>query len=76
MTITAQELLEHKGYRGSVEIDFDSDTLHGLVQGIPDVVHYEAAGPQALDRAFRESVDDYLAFCQASGKPAAPPAST
>lgn len=60
--------LEHRGYLGSVEVDLESNTLHGLVQGINDVVHYEADSPAELLEAFRGSVDDYLAWCEERGE--------
>ncbi len=61
--------LEHRGYLGSVEVDVASNTLHGTVQGINDVIHYEADSPAALLEAFRGSVDDYLAWCEEAGHP-------
>lgn len=63
MNSIAKTLLEHQGYFGSVEIDVESDRLHGTVQGINDIIHYEAESPRALEQAFRDSVTDYLAFC-------------
>jgi len=60
--------LEHRGYLGSIEVDVSSNTLHGTVQGINDVIHYEADSPAELLEAFRGSVDDYLAWCEESGQ--------
>ncbi len=60
--------LEHAGYFGSVEYDIESGTLHGTVQGLVDVVTYEAKTLPALAKAFRGSVNDYLAFCAERGE--------
>jgi predicted HicB family RNase H-like nuclease len=68
MSTTAPNILQHKGYVGTVEVDLDSGLLHGTVQGINDVVHYEATTVKALTKAFRASVDDYLAMCAAAGE--------
>lgn len=55
-------MLQHKGYIGSVE--FDDDVFHGRVLGIRAVVTFEGTSVKELKRAFKESVDDYLAFCK------------
>jgi predicted HicB family RNase H-like nuclease len=68
MTIRPDHHLEHRGYLGSVEVDVASNSLHGTVQGINDVVHYEADSPAELLDAFRGSVDDYLEWCEESGQ--------
>jgi len=57
----------HKGYIGTVEIDFESDTLHGSVIGVRDVITYEGNSPTQLEEAFKDSLDDYLAFCEEQG---------
>jgi len=60
--------LEHKGYFGSVEHDIESGTLHGTVQGLADVITYEAKTLPALVKAFKASVNDYLRFCEQRGE--------
>ena len=68
MNTIGKTVLEHRGYFGSVEIDIDSNTLSGTVHGLNDVVHYEADNPRALEQAFRDSLEDYLAFCAERGE--------
>ncbi|GES50143.1 putative HicB family RNase H-like nuclease [Rhizobium sp. ERR 1071] len=53
----------YKGYTGSVEFDEDDMVFHGRIVGIRDIVTFEAETAQELVQAFRDSVDDYLAFC-------------
>lgn len=60
-------MLQHRGYTGSVELD--GPRLCGEVQGIADVVTYEAATASGLRKAFCESVDDYLAWCAERREP-------
>jgi len=55
--------MKYKGYVGTVELDTEHNLLHGVVCGIKDVIHYEADNAADLQQAFRDSVDDYLAFC-------------
>ena len=55
--------MEYKGYRAQVEFDQDAGVLHGDVEGLRDVVTFEATNVDDLTAAFHESVDDYLAMC-------------
>lgn len=57
-------MMIHKGYIGKVEFDADARILHGEVVGIRDVVTFQADDVAGIEKAFRDSVDDYLAFCK------------
>jgi predicted HicB family RNase H-like nuclease len=57
----------YKGYSGSIEFDDEDMVFHGRVLGIRDIVTFEAESADELVKAFRESVDDYLAFCNERG---------
>lgn len=59
--------LEYKGYFGSAEISLEDNVLYGKLLHIKDVISYEGATPDALEHAFREAVNDYLATCEACG---------
>jgi predicted HicB family RNase H-like nuclease len=61
-------MMQYKGYTGKVEYDADANLLHGEVLGIRDVVTFQAKSVEELHKAFRESVDDYLAFCKQRGE--------
>ncbi len=56
-------MMEYKGYIGKVEIDNDAGILHGEVINVRDVITFEGESVDDIQKAFRESVDDYLAFC-------------
>ncbi len=58
----------HKGFVGSIEYSVDDECFHGRVLGIRDVVTYEGTDVKTLEAEFRNSVDDYIQFCQSSGK--------
>jgi predicted HicB family RNase H-like nuclease len=57
-------MMEYKGYVGKVEFDEEAGILHGEVVGIRDVVTFQGESVSEVEQAFRDSVDDYLAFCK------------
>ena len=63
-----KEMLEHKGYLGSVNYSDEDELLHGRLEFICDLVTYEGADAKSLKAAFRQAVDDYLAFCRQEGR--------
>lgn len=66
-------MLNHKGYTGRVEFDDEAGLFHGEVLDLKDVVTFQGRTVEELERAFRESVEEYLAFCQARGEAADKP---
>ena len=60
--------MEYKGYIGKVELDDEAGILHGEVVNVRDVITFEGTTVAEVARAFRESVEDYLAFCAARGE--------
>ena len=61
-------MMEYKGYIGKVEFDPDANILHGEVIGIRDVVTFQGSSVAEIEKAFKESVDDYLKFCRERGE--------
>jgi len=55
--------MEYKGYIGKVEFDDDADIFHGEVINLRDVITFQGDSVEEIRQAFRDSVDDYLAFC-------------
>ena len=60
--------LTYKGYAGRAEFDEEAGLLHGEVVDIKDVITFEGRSVEELERAFRESVDDYLDYCEKRGE--------
>jgi predicted HicB family RNase H-like nuclease len=56
-------MMEYKGYIGKIEIDAEAGILYGEVINVRDVITFEGESVDETQKAFRESVDDYLAFC-------------
>jgi predicted HicB family RNase H-like nuclease len=61
-------MMTYKGYSGSVTFDAGAEVFHGEVIGLRDVVTFQGTSVEELKDAFRESVDDYLEFCQQRGE--------
>ena len=61
-------MMQYKGYIGKIEFDPDARILHGEVIGIRDVVTFQGASVKDVEKAFHESVDDYLSFCKERGE--------
>ena len=62
------DMLEYRGYLGSVRYSDEDEILHGRLEFIRDLVTYEGQDAGSLKRAFREAVDDYLDTCEAEGR--------
>jgi len=60
--------MDYKGYIGIVEVDDEANVLHGEVVNIRDVVTFQGETVEEARDAFRDSVDDYLAFCEERGE--------
>ncbi len=60
--------MEYKGYIGKIEVDEEAGILYGEIINIRDVITFEGQSVEEAQRAFRESVDDYLAFCAERGE--------
>ena len=60
--------MEYKGYTARVVFDEEAGILFGEVEGLRDVVTFEATNTTELAGAFQESVEDYLAMCSERGE--------
>ena len=56
-------MMEYRGYIGKVEIDDEVGILYGEVINVRDVITFEGESVDEIQKAFQESVDDYLDFC-------------
>jgi predicted HicB family RNase H-like nuclease len=67
------QTLQHKGYSGSVLYSAEDEMLHGRVLGIRDTISYGGTTVKSLRKNFRDAVDEYLRFCEQTGKVPNPP---
>lgn len=61
-------MMEYKGYIGTVEYSATDHCLHGKLAYIRDLVTYEATDVPSLEAEFKAAVDDYLTDCDRLGK--------
>lgn len=61
-------VMEYKGYYGSVAFSGEDGVLFGAILGITDSISYDGQSVSELQVNFHEAVEDYLALCKESGK--------
>ena len=57
-------MLNYKGYTGHAEFDDEAGIFYGEVLELRDVVTFQRTSVDELERAFKDSIDDYLEFCR------------
>ena len=57
-------MMTYIGYSARVEFDDDDMIFFGQVIGIRDVVTFEGESVKEIEKAFHDSVDDYLNMCK------------
>ena len=61
-------MLKYKNYIGHVEFDEEAEIFHGEVINTRDVITFQGNTVRAIKKAFKDSIDDYLAFCEERGE--------
>lgn len=62
-----KNMLEHKGYLGSVQYGAEDHVFYGKIEHIRSLIAFEGADVDTLETAFVEAVDDYLETCRELG---------
>jgi hypothetical protein len=57
-------MMEYKGYLGIVEYDADAKLFHGDIINTRDVITFQGTTVGEIDKAFRDSIEDYLELCR------------
>lgn len=57
-------MLEYKGYVCYAEFDDESDIFYGEVINTRDVITFQGTSVRELNKSFKDSIDDYLEFCE------------
>ena len=60
-------MMEYKGYLGTVEYDAEAKIFHGDIINTRDVITFQGTTVKEIERAFRDSIDDYIAWCGEEG---------
>lgn len=62
-----KDMMEFKGYFGSVHYSDDDRIFYGKLEFIKALVSYEGTSVDELRKAFEDSVEEYLATCLEEG---------
>ena len=60
-------IMEYKGYNGTVEYSQTDNILFGKVLGVRSLISYEGQSVTELKQDFEDAVDDYLELCESEG---------
>lgn len=63
-----KNIIEYKGYIGSVEFSVEDEIFFGKVLGIRSLLSYEGETAKELISDFHEAVDEYLDMCESENK--------
>jgi predicted HicB family RNase H-like nuclease len=61
-------MMKHKGYQGQVEYDDSARIFHGRVIGLRSVLTFEGRNVDEIEQAFKDSIDDYIEWCEQRNK--------
>ena len=61
-------MMKYKGYTGEAIYDGEAKIFHGEIIGLKDVITFQGTTVEELEKSFRESINDYLAFCKERGE--------
>ena len=59
-----EEVMEYKGYIGSIEFSEKDNVFFGKVVNAKDLISYEGIDTESLQEDFISAVDDYLNLIQ------------
>lgn len=59
--------MEYKGFIGQVVYDDEAKVFSGDVLNTRAVITFTGTSVKEIEKAFRASVDDYIAWCEADG---------
>jgi len=60
-------MMEYKGYIGTVEYDAEAKIFHGDIINTKDVITFQGTTVNEIEYAFKDSIDDYIAWCKEEG---------
>ena len=63
-----RDMMEYKGYYGSVHYNDEDRLFYGKLEFIRGLVSYEGRDVDSLRSAFEEAVEDYLNLCSEEGR--------
>ena len=61
-------MMKYKKYFGHIEYDDKAKIFHGEVIGLKDVITFQGTTVDEIEKAFKDSIDDYLSWCKERGE--------
>ena len=61
-------MMKYKGYFGEVTCDDEAKIFHGELFGLKDIITFQGKSVNELKKAFQDSINDYLAWCEERGE--------
>lgn len=61
-------MMKYKGYFGEVTYDAEAKIFHGEVFGLKDIITFQGTTVSKLEKAFKDSINDYTAWCKERGE--------
>jgi predicted HicB family RNase H-like nuclease len=61
-------MFTYKGYIGKIDYDDEVGIFHGEVINTRDVITFQGKSVNELKRALKDSVENYIQFCQERGE--------
>jgi len=61
-------MMKYKGYLGEVSYDANAKIFHGDVIGLKDVITFQGTTVKEIEQAFKDSINDYIAWCKKRGE--------
>jgi predicted HicB family RNase H-like nuclease len=60
-------MMKYKGYIGNVSYDNESKIFHGEVLNTRDVITFQGRSVEEIEKAFKDSINDYIRWCREEG---------
>jgi len=60
--------MKYKGYLADITYDDEAKIFHGEVIGLKDIITFQGKSVDELKKAFCDSINDYLAWCEERGE--------
>jgi predicted HicB family RNase H-like nuclease len=61
-------MMKYKGYFGEITYDDEAKIFHGEVIGLKDIITFQGKSVNELKKAFQDSINDYLEWCEERGE--------
>ena len=66
--LSASNVLKYKGYTTKIMYSAEDRVLYGKIEGIDDLVTFNASTIESIINEFHFAVEDYIELCKESGK--------